>query len=213
MPPKYEPLAADDGGDDGGPACVRWDQARWWDAMYSWVTPLIALGTTRQLRHTDLPELPPKMRIGRAIEDLRGGLDGSRLAREAEDCLGARTDGPKALFPDGSLLGVIFHVYWRQQLQSLGFEFCREGCAVLVTVAMRRVILFMEDADRPPWEGYMLVSLASFSSCAGSGSLAHRRRFSFRAPGPRDVPRDARPGVLHVECKIATLSLSAVPSR
>ena len=213
MPPKYEPLAADDGGDDGGPACVRWDQARWWDAMYSWVTPLIALGTTRQLRHTDLPELPPKMRIGRAIEDLRGGLDGSRLAREAEDCLGARTDGPKAPFPDGSLLGVIFYVYWRQQLQSLGFEFCREGCAVLVTVAMRRVILFMEDADRPPWEGYMLVSLASFSSCAGSGSLAHARRFSTRAPGPRDVPRDARPGVLHVECKIATLSLSAVPSR
>ena len=165
MPPKYEPLAAD--GDDGGPACVRWDQARWWDAMYSWVTPLIALGTTRQLRHTDLPELPPKMRIGRAIEDLRGGLDGSRLAREAEDCLGARTDGPKALFPDGSLLGVIFHVYWRQQLQSLGFEFCREGCAVLVTVAMRRVILFMEDADRPPWEGYMLVSLAVFYFLCG----------------------------------------------
>lgn len=145
------------------PVCSRWDEASMWDVMYSWVTPLVALGTKRRLEHSDLPQLPVGMRIGNALADLRRGLENSKLA-DGEDCLGADTRRGDDLhvhvpwypWPDSSLLGVIFKVYWRQQLQSLCFEFCREGSAVLVTVALRQVLLFMEDPSQPAWHGYLL---------------------------------------------------------
>ena len=155
---QYAPLATDDD-TPATTACRRWDQAKSWDVMYTWVTPLVALGTQRQLVHEDLPRLPPRMRIANALADLRRGLDGSKLAGSAAACLGAgapREGTGATWWPDSSLLGVIFKVYWKQQLQSLCFEFGREGSAVLVTVALRHVVLFMEDPSKPAWHGYLL---------------------------------------------------------
>ena len=82
------------------------------------------------------------------------------MARNADDCLGAGSDSRDgvglAWWPDGSLLGVVFKIYWKKQLQSLCFEFGREGSAVLVAVALRHVVLFMEDPGQPAWYGYLL---------------------------------------------------------
>ena len=168
---RYAALATADEDGAAAAACKRWDEASAWDVMYSWVTPLVARGAQRQLEHADLPPLPVAMRIASALADLRRGLDNSKLAHGAADCLGAdlRRAGDLAPWwpwPDGTLIGVVFKVYWKQQLQSLTFEFAREGSAVLVTVALRQVILFMEDPSQPQWHGYLL-GLCMFAATQG----------------------------------------------